>query len=243
MENEISILIVEDEAIIAETIKIQLQNFGYNVKGVCYNFNNALKAINETQFDVLITDINLGNGTDEKSGLQIAQLVKDKKNCPIIFLTAFSDIDTIKKASALLPSAYLIKPINAPNLFAAVQLAVNNFTQQIAANSQKPEVPNYFFVKQGNKLLKLFWQDVYHLESVKNYVKIQTTIHSSHLLLRGSLNQVLQKMIPIAFKNSFIKINRAEVVAKTIIVKVNDDNIETKYGTFEIGSGFDRKEL
>jgi two-component system, LytTR family, response regulator LytT len=67
MENEIDILIVEDEALIAENIKLQLQDFGYHVMKVCYNYNTALQAINENSFDVLITDINLGDGIDKKA--------------------------------------------------------------------------------------------------------------------------------------------------------------------------------
>ena len=243
MENEIAILIVEDEALIAQNIKLQLEDFGYTISAVCYNYNAAVRAITEKAYDVLITDINLGNGIDEKSGLQIAQLVKQSKNCPIIFLTAFGDKDTIKKAAALSPSAYLVKPINAASLFAAVQLAVENFSNKVESLEENTKLPDYLFVKQGSKLIKVFWKDVYHLEAIKNYVKIKTTLHTSVFLVRGSLQQVMQVMIPLALQNRFVKINRAEAIEKTSITKVDKDNVETAYGKFKLSNEFDKKYL
>ena len=235
MNNEIQILIVEDEALIAQNIKMQLEDFGYQIIDVCYNYNAALKAVTEKKFDLLITDINLGNGTDEKSGLQLVTQLQKIKNCPVIFLTAFSDKDTITKATNLKPSAYLIKPCNANNLYAAVQLAVNNFANNIEAqNEYKPRNLEYFFVKQGSKLLKIFWNDVYHLEAIKNYVKISTNHIKTGVLLRGSLQSILKTMVPSQFADNYIQINRAEVIKKDIIIKINNSTVTTAIGDFNL---------
>lgn len=242
MNNEINILVVEDEALIAQKIKMQLEDFGYGIAAVCYDYNTAVKAITGTAFDVLITDINLGDGIDKKSGIQIALQVKQSKDCPIIFLTAFADKDTIQKATALAPSAYLVKPVNTANLFAAVQVAVNNFIHN-KPSANKEETPEYFFVKQGKKYIKLFWKDVYHLEAIKNYVKINTTEKDYAVLVSGSLQQVLQNMLPPSCKENFIKINRAEVIAKHIVVKMEEGFAETKYGKFMVSSKIDVKDL
>ena len=243
MENEIGILLVEDEGLIARHIKTLLQEFGYAVTAVCYKYQTALKAIAETEFDVLVTDINLGNGIDEKSGIQIARHVKETKECPVIFLTAFSDRETIKKATALSPSAYLVKPVNAANLFAAVQLAVDNFMNRNKPAEQREETPDYFFIKQGSQLVKIFWKEVYHMESVKNYVKISSTRQSTAVLVRDSLKQVMQDMVPPLYKPGFVKINRSEVIAKNTILKVEKEFIETTFGKYKLSSEFDRGEL
>ncbi len=243
MENEISILIVEDEGLIAHHIKTLLQSFGYSIAGVFYKYQKALIAIDELRFDVLITDINLGSGIDEKSGIQIAEHAKQKKDCPVIFLTAFSDRDIIKKASALTPSAYLVKPVNAANLFAAVQLAVDNFIAKDKSTIEKEEMPNYFFAKQGSQLIKIFWKDIYHLEYVKNYVKIKSTQHKFAVLIRGSLKQMLEAMLPPAYKNNFIRINRSEIIAKRDILKMDKEVVETAYGKYKLSSELDRENL
>ena len=243
MESIINILVVEDEALIAQKIKMQLQDFGYSIAAVCYNYKAAEKAIVENTFDVLITDIDLGNGIDNSSGLHIAQKVRQIKDCPIIFLTAFSDKETIKKATAFSPSAYLVKPVNAANLFAAVQVAVDNFINKNKPIEEKLEVIEYFFVKLGKKYIKVFWKDVYHLQAVKNYVKITTTENSNGFLVNGSLQQVLQNMLPLAYKNVFIKINRAEAIAKNIVNKIENDFVETIHGKFILTSNINKNEL
>lgn len=244
MDNEISIIVVEDEGIIAQHIKILLEEFGYKVSGVFTKFQKAVAAIEESEFDLLLTDINLGDGIDTRSGLQLASLAKKTKDCPVIFLTAFSDKDTIKKATALTPSAYLVKPVNAANLFAAIQLAMENFlNNRLKLPTEEQDTPAYFFVKQGNDLVKIVWADVYYLESVKNYVRIKSSQQSSAVLLRGSLKQVLQDMLPTKLENSFIKINRSEVIAKDTILKIEKGFIETSFGRFKLGGEFEREKL
>ncbi len=233
-ENEISILIVEDEALIALSIKMQLESFGYKIAAVCHKYETALAAINQVYFDILLTDINLGHGIDDKSGMVLAQTLKQKRACPIIFLTAFSDKDTIKKAAAVTPSGYLVKPINAANLFATLQLAVDNFKQQESAEPNQETTPDYFFVKQGDHLVKVMWRNVYHMEYVKNYVKIKSTQSIGSFMVRGSLNQVLQNMLPENFQSSIIKINRSEAIAKNTIIKIGKDFVETTHGQYKI---------
>lgn len=244
MDNKIQIVIVEDEALIAQSIKMQLEDFGYQIMDVCYNYNTALKAITEKKFDLLITDINLGNGTDEKSGLQLVAHLQEIKKCPVIFLTAFSDKATIAKATSFKPSSYLIKPCNSNNLYAAVQLAVYNFTNNIVAqNEDKNPSIDYFFVKQGSNLLKIFWKDVYHLEAIKNYVKISTNHIKTGVLLRGSLQSILKTMIPHQFNDSYIQINRAEVIKKDIIIKINNSTVTTAIGDFNLTVNISQKDF
>lgn len=236
MEDNISILIIEDEALIAENIRQLLEDFGYEISGVCYNYASSLLAIEKSDYDLVITDINLGDGIDEKSGLTLVSHLKSIKNCPFVFLTAFSDKETIKKAALLSPSAYLVKPVNASNLYAAVQLAVENFNNAKTAPEGSPsgkDRPDYFFIKLGNKLIKIFWKDVYHLEAIKNYVRIKTPEYSSGLLIRGSLQQVMNTMMPERSRNLFIKITRATAIAKDIIKQISENAVETDYGTFE----------
>ena len=244
MENNIDILIIEDEAIIAETIRQQLEDFGYNICNVCYRFETAMRAIDKADFDLVITDINLGYGVYEKSGLVLMEQMKRIKKCPFIFLTAFGDKDTLKKAASLYPSAYLVKPVNAANLFAAIQLAMENYQniQSPGYETSEPE-PDYFFVKSGTKLIKVFWKEVHCMESVKNYVRIKSAAHNTDLLVRASLQQFLKTTVPENFRKMFIKINRSTAVAKDTILKINEDSVETRFGVFEKTSGINEAEL
>jgi two-component system, LytTR family, response regulator LytT len=246
MENNIDILVIEDEALIAETIRMQLEDFGYHICDVCYKYETAVQAIEKADYDLVITDINLGHGIDEKSGLSLMNQMKRIKKSPFIFLTAFSDRDTLKKATSLYPSAYLVKPVNAANLFAAIQLAVENYQNTKSPgyeDSNEKPLPDYFFVKSGTRLIKVFWKDVYCMESVKNYVRIKSTAHNADLLVRASLQQFLKTNMPEIFRRLFIKINRSTAIAKHTILKINEDSVETQFGVFEKTGDINQEEL
>ncbi len=243
MDNEIRILIVEDEGLIAHHIMALLQGFGYNAVGICYSYPKATAAVAELNFDLLITDIDLGHGIEKQSGIQLASLVKQTKDCPVIFLTAYNDKDTIKLAAATAPYAYLIKPVNADSLFAAIQLAVNNFLLKKTQTTESSETPDYFFVKQGNSLVRISWKDVVHMESVKNYVKIRSHGQQAPVLIRDSLKQVMQEMVPPFYKNDFLKINRSEMIARSSILKIEKDFVETEFGRFKLGKDFDKRQV
>jgi DNA-binding response OmpR family regulator len=246
MENNIDILVIEDEALIAETIRMQLEDFGYHICNVCYKYETAVEAIEKADYDLVITDINLGHGIDEKSGLTLMNQMKRIKKCPFIFLTAFSDRDTLKKAISMYPSAYLVKPVNAANLFASIQLAVENYqhTRSPGYEMNDPEpVPDYFFVKSGTRLIRICWKEVYCIESVKNYVRIRSTAHHTDLLVRASLQQFLNTNVPEVFRRLFIKINRSTAIAKDTILQIHDNRVETRFGIFEKTGDINLEEL
>lgn len=232
--DSINIIIIEDEALIAENIRQQLEDFGYGVAGVYYRFDTARNALTKGNFDLVITDIDIGNGIAERSGIVLMKFLRSLKKCPIIFLTAHGDRDTIARAAALNPSAYLVKPVNATNLYATIQVAVENFnsTKTASLSSSAPEVPDHFFVKLGHTLVKLEWSDVFSMMAVKNYVLLKTLEHPSGLPVRSSLQHVLQSMVPRDLRDSFIRINRSEVIARRIIKKITATTIETTQGVF-----------
>jgi DNA-binding response OmpR family regulator len=243
MHSEINILVVEDEVLIAQSMKLQLEDFGYHVVKACYTFRSAEQTIAQMDFDILVTDIDLGHGIEERSGIEIAKQVRaTKPDCPIIFLTAFGDTNTIKTATTVGPSAYLVKPTNTANLYAAVQLAFENAQLKHPAQLE-PESPDYFFTKLGNHLVKIHWKDVYHLEAVKNYVIIKATTHRTGVAIRGSLKQVMEDMLPELFKHKLVKINRSEAILKSSILKIGADMIETTNGQYKVTRGFSVSDL
>lgn len=232
MKEKIKIWIVEDEAIIAQNLQWTLEDLGYQVMGQSYDYNSALEAIRNESFDLLILDINLNSADTSRNGLALARQLQATKDVPFIFLSAYDDKDTITTAAQLRPSAYLIKPVNAATLFAAVQTAIENHRESKPATMphEQYEAPDYFFSKIGAKLHKIYWKDVLKMESTKNYVSIKTANNNSEFLLRGSLVQIMQYMVPEPFKPDFFKINRATVLHRNAIISLHLDSVYSTFG-------------
>ncbi len=119
--NKTKILIVEDNPIVAEDLKIKLMNFGYDVTATAYSGEQAVESIKTQIPDIALMDIRLGKGM---SGIQTALKLKSDYKIPVIYLTAHSDDDTISQAKITEPYGYLIKPFNDAELKSIIEIAV-----------------------------------------------------------------------------------------------------------------------
>lgn len=232
MKDNLEVLLVEDEVLIAENMRLTLEELGFEVAAVCNSYEETAAFLNtEQSFDIAIFDINLGKGY-EKGGLQLAKIQAEKQKKPFLFITAYNDYETIKVAAALKPSNYLIKPVNPASIFAALQTAIENHSNN--ENAQKPadtdDKPPYFFNKHGNKIVKIYWKDVFIMESIKNYVRIRTFGSTTEYLVRGSLLQLQNVMIPPYLKHVFGKASRSILVNVNAIEGFKGEEIVTAHG-------------
>jgi len=131
--NNIKILIVEDESIVALDIKRALQKLDYEVVGIAKNYTTAVKLFQEEEPSVIFMDINLKNS--EKDGIDTAKDLQKIQNIPIIYLTAFSDEITLKRAIQTNPISYLVKPFKLEELKSTILLAQHKMNQ-----SNQPEI-------------------------------------------------------------------------------------------------------
>ncbi len=115
------ILVVEDEHIVALDIKMHLQKYGYEVPATYPSGEEALAHIEEIGPVLVLMDIRLQGQLD---GLETAELIKERYNIPVILLTAYADDQTIERAKASQPFAYLIKPFEERELRTAIVLAL-----------------------------------------------------------------------------------------------------------------------
>lgn len=121
-KNEISILIIEDEAVLALGLECTLKSFGYHVCGIESQFDSTIRNLSSYTPDLVLADIKLN---DHISGIQIAKYIWKTKKIPIIFLTSYSDEKTIKEAMSCEPYGYLVKPWKDEELNAIIQTALN----------------------------------------------------------------------------------------------------------------------
>jgi AmiR/NasT family two-component response regulator len=114
-----SVLIVEDEAIVAEDLSHKVTALGYHVVGVFSTGHQAISALQQSATDLVLLDIQLSGSLD---GIETATKVQQVCDAAIVFTTAHSDPETVKKANVIDPFGYILKPFGDRDL--AVQLAL-----------------------------------------------------------------------------------------------------------------------
>lgn len=121
--NKIKILIVEDESIIALNLKETLIELGYEPCGIAPNRCRTIALLEKgIQPDLILMDIYLKGPT---TGIELAKELKiTMPEVPVIFLTANSELATIKEASKAFSYGYIIKPYKKPSLHAAIEVAI-----------------------------------------------------------------------------------------------------------------------
>ena len=100
------ILVVEDERITAEDIKEGLKSLGYKVPAVIHSGEEAIRKAGELQPDLVLMDIRLEG---EMDGIEAAEEIRKHFDIPVIYLTAYSDNDTLERAKRTEPSGYILK--------------------------------------------------------------------------------------------------------------------------------------
>src|SRR4051812_18481692 len=112
--NEINVLIIEDEPLIAEDIAAVLAKNDYIISAIVYSKEDALDELKNNLPDMAILDINL-NGKME--GIEIAETIAHQYNIPFVFLTSYSDKKTLDNAKFTEPSGYIVKPYTEASLY------------------------------------------------------------------------------------------------------------------------------
>lgn len=115
------ILIVEDEAVIALDLKLELQDMGYRVAGPARTGEQALALAAQEQPALVLMDIRIQGALD---GVETAARLGRSGEPPVIFLTSHSDDETVARAAQTAPYGFLTKPFQARELRAAIEVAL-----------------------------------------------------------------------------------------------------------------------
>jgi CheY-like chemotaxis protein len=115
------ILIVEDEAIVACDLQSRLESFGYEVVGIAVSGEQAMRLAEESSPDLVLMDIQLRGRSD---GIQVAEQLRAANRAGIIFLSAHSTEEMLKRAKLTEPLAYLLKPYQERELRISIDLAL-----------------------------------------------------------------------------------------------------------------------
>jgi DNA-binding NarL/FixJ family response regulator len=195
--SKLRVLIVEDEPVIAENISVYLDNNDFEVSGIAYDSAEAKDQLQNNTPDAAILDVNLES---EEDGIDIASQINQKYQIPFLFLTSYSDKDTLQRAKKVNPSGYIVKPFNEKTLLASLEIAISNHAAD--ANRKMPSLA----MEKINK----------HLLSTLSEREFEIV----HLIYDGiTNNQIAEKL--------FVSINTVKTHLKNIYLKLDAN---TRYG-------------
>ncbi|MEI8331237.1 MAG: response regulator [Methanomicrobiales archaeon] len=118
-----SILVVEEEVIVAENLRVTLSGMGYHVTKTACSSSEALDSVEKNQPDLILMDIALESS--EFDGVETARRIRKNHDIPVVFVTAYADDETLERVKATEPFAYVLKPFNERELYSVIELALH----------------------------------------------------------------------------------------------------------------------
>ena len=174
------ILIVEDEAIVAKDLQLRLESQGFLVPKLIDNGPAAIQYLEDHSVDLILMDIHLKGDMD---GIQAATKINESELTPIIYLTAFSELETVKEATKSQPFGYIVKPYDEQALFIQIEVALYKFETELAVRNRE----KWFNTILANLRESVITADQ---EGVINYVN-----QSAIVLIEETKDQLIGKPI------------------------------------------------
>lgn len=211
----LNIHIIEDEPLIAETIKSVLENENHTITGISLRGKEAIFDIETLKPDLVLVDIMIKGDMD---GVDIVTHLKKKLSIPFIYLTSLSDPKTLERVKATNPSGFIVKPFNENTLTANIELAYHKYQRtesDIAVNQQS----DAFFIKSKGELVKVLQSDILFFEAYDNYCNLYTS-EKKHLLSH-TLKRIEEKLPA----SQFLKVHRSYIINFSKIDSILDGYI------------------
>jgi hypothetical protein len=149
------ILIVEDESIVAADLRLSLTHMGYTVTAIARTGEEALALVRDTTPDLVVMDVLL-DGT--MSGIAAAEAIRALSDVPIVFVSAHSDEDTVRRSRLVAAHGFLIKPFEPRQLQATIDMALYKWGMErvLRANEEMfrklaETIPVGIFITQSDR--------------------------------------------------------------------------------------------
>lgn len=123
-----TVMVVEDELIVAENLKVTLTGMGYDVPKTACSSDEALTFVDEIMPDIILMDIVLEGS--EFDGIDTARRIRMQYDIPVVFVTAYADDETLERVKITEPFAYILKPFNERELYSAIELGLSKHRMQ-----------------------------------------------------------------------------------------------------------------
>ncbi|MCO6360577.1 LytR/AlgR family response regulator transcription factor [Roseivirga pacifica] len=216
----LKVLVVEDDPMIADSLKDILEMLDHDVVGIAENADEAIALCNEHQPQIALLDIQIGGDID---GVELSQIINAQFDMPFIFTTAFADNETVSRAKEQGPFGYLVKPYGVKDINAAIEVAMSAYGRLKDAEKKgtgmSKIIDNSIFLKVDYKLIKVKIEDILYIEAKGDYALFKT-VDKGHIV-HTTMKKVEERLGDF----NFAKVHRSFVVNLAKIVDIEESNL------------------
>jgi two-component system, LytTR family, response regulator len=209
-------LIVEDEPLARNLLTEYVKKVSFlNLVKACSNPMEALDVLRTNTIDILFLDIQM----PEITGITLLKILQKKPM--VILTTAYSEYAL--ESYELDVVDYLLKPITFDRFLKAVDKAAQRINTPVQQSVEKPAGeagPDFVFVKDGTKLVKINFDDILYVEGLKDYVTIHTRTQKVVTLQRL---KSLEMQLPA---DKFIRVHHSFIIALKAIEVVHKGEVQ-----------------
>ncbi len=229
----LSCIAVDDEILALNKIKRFISKIDF--VDLKYCFDNAKDAINylkANQINLILLDIEM----PEITGFELLQNLKLK---PYVILTTAFDHYALKGYDFDVDD-YLLKPIQFDRFLKAMEKIYDNVKKDYKLNlmsENKTEEKDHIFVKSSGKIIKIFINEIYFIEGMKDYLSIN--YKDSRVLTLMSFNEIINKLP----QNNFIRIHKSYLVSKSKIQEIATNELLVNDQKLPIGKTYKKNIL
>ncbi len=230
MNDQVNILIVEDEGIVAMGLEEFLESENYSVTAIVDNGPEALEIVRTRPVDLVLLDIEIKGEWD---GIQTAQQITAIADIPFIYLTAYNDTKTVDRAKSTFPAAFLTKPYQPANIRIAIEMALHQFAARKQTSLKTAPVESVskpgtdsilhfngaIFIKQNYRFAKINLCDIHYLQADNNYTYMITK--EKRFLIRTTLQNILNRLN----NDRFIRVHRSYAINMEHLNGFTDNSI------------------
>jgi PAS domain S-box-containing protein len=123
----VTLLVVEDEHIVAMDLQSRLRNLGYEVPETASSADEAVEKAGQVRPDLVLMDIYLGSDRD---GIHAAAEIRSRYDIPVIYITAYADTATLQRAKITEPFGYILKPFEERELLTTIEMALYKYRME-----------------------------------------------------------------------------------------------------------------
>ncbi len=216
-----SVLIVEDEPLIAKDLSFILEDLGLSEVEIAMSYEDAIEAFSAKKFDLILLDINISS---DKDGVDLAHHINQEINTPFIFITSYFNASTVARAKVTQPLAYLLKPFNQHDIRINVEMALYK--------SELETENTTVYLKGQSGSVQIDLREILYLEAQDNYTQI-TTLTGQHLISQ-TLKAILEKLP----ESDFVRTHKSFAVRLDAISMIKGNQVYLDDNEVPIGRSY-----